>query len=208
MWRLFYPLRYFWLINSEKRQLDILPTFILAAVIAAPYVLLPDAPFFRSGGFLDKLLLLTSALTGFYVAALVAAATFAHDHLDKVITLGAIKMHVRLDGKKTTISLTRRQFTCMLFGYLAFSALTLSIFSAIFISISGVNHEPLESIRWIGFIFSPANFHIVRDIFICLFSLSVAHLAVATSLGLYYLMDRLYRHEPTIVTEKKDRHAA
>ena len=49
--------------------------------------------------------------------------------------------------------------------------MTLSIFSSIFISISGVNHARLESIKWIGVIFSQVNFHFVRDFFIIAFSL-------------------------------------
>ena len=34
------------------------------------------------------------------------------------------------------------------------------------------------------------------------FSLAVSHIAVVTSLGLYYLMDRLYRREPRVTTRK------
>jgi hypothetical protein len=208
MWRLFYPLRYFALQNSGKRHIDVWPTLFLTLLIGTPFVLLPDAPFFRSGGFLDKLLLLTSALTGFYVAALVAAATFVHDDLDKVITLGAIELPMQIDGKKVLTPLTRREFACTIFGYLAFSALMLSLLSGLAISLSGASHRPLENLPVVGALFVPSHFILVRDVFIYLFSAAVSHLAVVTSLGLYYLMDRLYRHEPVVLTEKKNKRVA
>jgi hypothetical protein len=34
------------------------------------------------------------------------------------------------------------------------------------------------------------------------FTLAIAHLAVVTGLGLYYLMDRLHRRDREIVTQK------
>ena len=74
MFRLFYPLRYFRLRNNEKRLLDVVPAVLLAIALALPFLFLPGASFFRPNGFLDKLLTLTSGLTGFYIAALVAAA--------------------------------------------------------------------------------------------------------------------------------------
>jgi hypothetical protein len=37
---------------------------------------------------------------------------------------------------------------------------------------------------------------------IFVFSVAIAHMAVVTSLGLYYLMDRLYRRDREIVTPK------
>src|SRR5690349_14365686 len=90
VWRLLYPLRYFRLDNEEKRRVDFWGTLVLAVCIAAPFILIPRAPFFQAGGFLDKLLVLTAALTGFYVAALVAAATFAHPDLDRPMKTGAV----------------------------------------------------------------------------------------------------------------------
>ena len=61
----------------------------------------PAEYFFSANGFLDKTLLLTVALTGFYVAALVAAATFGHPDLDKVIKDWPVILLVKdVDGKK------------------------------------------------------------------------------------------------------------
>src|SRR5258708_3423171 len=121
MRRLLYPLRYFWIENSEKRRIDVWGTLVLTVLLGAPFIFVHGASFFQSGGFLDKLMGVTAALTGFYVEALVAAATFSHPDLDKVITVGSIALITRDDdGKKISELLTRREFVCTLFGYLAY----------------------------------------------------------------------------------------
>jgi hypothetical protein len=209
LWRLFYPLRYFSLENSEKKRIDIVATVILTIIIAAPFVLLPGASFFAPNGFLDKLLSLTSALTGFYVAALVAAATFSHPDLDKTINAGPIALVTRdSNGYKVSNFLTRRQFVCIIFGYLAFAALIISISSAVAIGLADVNTETIAHWRYIGSLFLPETLWYLRIIAILLFCSMTAHLVTTTSLGIYYLMDRLYRRDRQITTKKPGSEAA
>jgi hypothetical protein len=200
MWRILYPLRYFRLKNSEKLKIDLFATLGFGVLIALPFLLVPNAPFFRNGGLLDKLLVLSSALTGFYVAALVAAATFSHPDLDKTITVGPVALIGRdADGKKVSEALSRREFACMIFGYLAFLALVFSITAAIAVSFS----EAAGSVRWVG---EYAVY--LRAAFILVFSMMIANLFVVTSLGLYYLMDRLYRRDRQIISRKPGQNAA
>jgi len=199
MWRLLYPLRYFQLDNSEKSKIDWIATAALAAALALPFVLLPGAVFFKNGGFLDKMVILTSALTGFYVAALVAAATFGHPDLDKTITAGQIAIIARDDdGQKILRALTRREFVCTMFGYLAFLALILSVFSAGAIGIA--ESSIFNSDVW--------WFWYGRSFAIVVYAMMTAHLMVVTSLGLYYLMDRLWRKDRQITTKKTINEAA
>jgi hypothetical protein len=168
-----------------------------------PFILLHDVPFFHKDGLLDKLLILTSALTGFYVAALVAAATFSHPDLDKVFKAGPVALVTRdADGQKITEHLTRREFVCTIFGYLAFSSLALSLLSSLFTALSGFDHEAVASWRLIGPFLGGPYLLITRGIVIILLSGAIAHLAIVTCLGLYYLMDRLYRRDREIVTPK------
>lgn len=198
MWRIVFPLRYFRIHNTEMGHINLWPTLVLAAVIALPFLIVPGASFFRDHGFLDKLLALTSALTGFYIAALVAAATFTHDDLDKVIVLGSVSLPLKVDGEVVEKPLTRRQFACAIFGYLAFSAMILSLLSALFVGMSGADFSAF---------LSTDTFLIVRGAFVVAFSMGIAHLIVATCLGLYYMMDRLYRRDPKVTSEKKNRAA-
>jgi hypothetical protein len=203
MWRLYYPLRYFALVNNEKRHIDLWPTLVLALALTAPFVILPETGFFHANGFLDKLLTLTSALTGFYVAALVAAATFQHPDLDKTITAGPIAL-VRKgdDGQRVTELLTRREFACTIFGYLAFSTLALSLVAAFLVSISGANLGALATWPVLGALVAGPTFLLIRGVVIFTLCAMTAHMAVVTCLGLYYLMDRLYRRDRQIVTPK------
>jgi hypothetical protein len=204
MWRLFYPFRYFQLDNAEKRHIDLWPTLVLAILIAAPFVAVPGVSFFGQNGFLDKLLLLTGPLTGFYIAALVAAATFTHPDLDKTIQSGPVALVTKdADGKRVRDLLTRREFACMIFGYLAFNTFLLSVIAVVLPSVAEARKE-LHGLPRIGFLFDAPWWIIPRDILICAIVLAVAHLIVVTALGLYYLMDRLYRRDRQIVTRKPD----
>ncbi|MEY9590990.1 hypothetical protein ABIA06_003281 [Bradyrhizobium yuanmingense] len=203
MWRLFYPLRYFSLVNDEKRHIDLWPTIVLAAIIAAPFIFLDGLPFFHKDGFLDKILTLTSALTGFYVAALVAAATFTHPDLDKVFKAGPVALISRdADGTKIAEHLTRREFVCIIFGYLAFSSFILSVFAAFIIAVSNYDHAAVARWHIVGPLLGGDYLYVTRSLFISAFTLAIAHLIIVTSLGLYYLMDRLYRRDREIVTPK------
>jgi preprotein translocase subunit Sec61beta len=202
MWRLFYPFRYFWVRNPEKHKLDLWPTLVIAAVIAAPFCL-SCASFFRPNGFLDKILVLTAPLTGFYVAALVAAATFPHPDLDRVITAGPVVLVSRgEDGKRAQEALTRREFVCILFGYLSFSSFIISVLSAYLIALSSVGASAASHWPAVGVVFSPPVWAYIRASAIIVMSLLVAHLVTATGLGVYYLMDRIYRHDRKITTPK------
>jgi hypothetical protein len=97
--------------------------YIIAVLAYSRYIL------FYPNGFIDRLLTLTSALTGFYVAALVAAATFNHPDLDNVIKSGPIALITKdSDGHNISEFLTRREFICTIFSYLAFSAFCYLLF--------------------------------------------------------------------------------
>src|SRR5690349_9031968 len=119
-----YPLVYFRIRNSDKFRMDLLPSLLLALILTAVVAFVPGVNFFGQGGVLPNLAMLTAALTGFYVAALTAAATFQNADLDHKIEDGALYLPVSDDDGKTTLeALTRRQWVCIMFGFLAFSAM-------------------------------------------------------------------------------------
>ncbi|RWQ14502.1 hypothetical protein [Mesorhizobium sp.] len=202
MEKLLYPFQYFRLQNSEVRFINFVPTVIFAAIIFLPFAVIPKANFFGAGGFLVNLAVLTAALTGFYVAALTAAATFAHADLDKVMTYGAVKRLVTLEDKTTELqSLTRREFVCLVFGFLAFSAMSFTILASMAIAIApAVN--PVIMVR---------DHNIAPYVSLAsqlLFIVWISHLFVVTCLGLYYLMDRLHRRDKSVVTRADGKKAA
>ncbi len=208
MWRLVFPLKYFALHNREKQRIDLWPTILLAITISAPFVFISGANFFETDGFLDKIIPLSSALTAFYIAALVAVATFSHPDLDKEITIGSIYIVEKsTDGEEKKDYLTRRQFACIIFGYLSFVSMIISVAAAVVVSISLVEIGDL--------IFSLNNetyfiqtWALINNLGIVAFSLLVSHMMVVTALGLYYLMDRIHDRAPVVLTKKRERPAS
>ncbi len=180
-----YPLRYLAFRDASEQLLvrrDWLLLLIITALICGTFFSFPSANFFGEGGFLDGVGGVASTLTGFYIAALVATAAFASpmNSMDEVIVQGAV---LEFDPIENSMSkLTRRQFVCAIFGYLAFISFALSIISLIGVALaaplsSAISGTPLEYIALVV---------------IMLVAILVAHMMVTTSHGLYYLVDRLY----------------
>ncbi len=137
MLKLLSPFRYFLLENKEKQRIDLWPTVILSITLTVMFVFFDTANFFAPNGFMSGLAALTSSLTGFYVAALVAAATFNHPDLDVEIKYGPIYLdETDSDGIDKKRALTRRELICIIFGYLSCSALLFAVYANLGVSIS------------------------------------------------------------------------
>jgi len=196
---IFYPLGYLSLQDEKGRSMrrrDAPAALFGALLLSAPFIAFPDAVFFGSGGFLASVVALFSTLAGFYVAALVAAATLSHGaDLDSVIQVGKIFR----DEDEGQRPLTRRQFVCALFGYLAFLAFVLSIVLNLIVPLSqskalislGASKIYAESAWTVVDVLGP-----VAKVLI---SIPISHLFVVTSYGLYYLIKRLYEKRPALV---------
>lgn len=207
MRRLAYPLRYLSLVMGGRRFPTALPTIAFALLLAAPYVIAGNANFFHSGGLLDKILTFTSCLTGFYIAGLVAAATYSHPDLDKVIRVGAIYLIEKdIDGSKVEEHLTRREFVCCLFGYLSFSSFAISLGSSYFVSLSGPDWPNLTNALGMKMGVG-SSYLVIRDAMILGWSMVISHLTTTTCIGLYYMMDRLHRHDRKVGPPKADKAA-
>ena len=145
---------------------------------------------------------LASTLTGFYVAALVLAATFTTENgdLDKPIEVGPVSLVDQED--QTARKLSRREYVCIMFGYLSFISFTLSILSVIFVIVSGpLSAElpvALDLIGKSGKTISKMISYAGMALFVGLAS----HLVITTCYGLYYLVDRLYAKKPVILPMK------
>lgn len=196
---LFYPLGYLTLRDEKKKTMmrrDAPSAIVTSLLLALPFVVFPDTNFFAPGGFLSSVVALFSTLAGFYVAALVACATLSHGtDLDSKIQMG--KIYRREAGGD--VSLTRRQFVCALFGYLAFLAFALSIVLNVLVAISrSTLITALGKIK-----IAPETSWTVQDVLapVAKFavSLPIGHLFIVTTYGLYYLIKRLYEKKPALV---------
>lgn len=207
---LFTPLRYIRLRNARGGLLlkrNLLVTFSLAACLSLPFLALSTSNYFHKDGFIDKLGSFSSVLTGFYVAGLLAVATFSAKlgDLDTPMDVGPAILPA-LEPDEEDVKLTRREYVCTIFGYLAFLSLFTTLLSiTIVILTSG-----MPPITGLDLTVGKGTIHVDREIFraipILLFGLLAAHLAVVTCHALYYLMDRLYARKPELLPERPGRH--
>lgn len=188
------PLRYVFLFDENGEPLwkhDLLPTASLAVTIVVPFAIF-RGNFLAPDGFLDRLGDFLSVLTGFYVAALIAVATFAsHTGLDKPMEVGKVLMR---DGT-TLVALTRREYTTAMFGFLSFLSLLLTLVGIFLVPIA-------SQIRLWTDVVAPWGDMVVGDAIGLVVKIAIAvlvgHLLVTTSRGLYYMIDRLYAKAPKV----------
>lgn len=191
-----YPLRYLWLRAENKTRLlarDVVGVVVLAVVLSLPFWL-TNANYFGFGGFLDRFGSFAGVLTGFYVAALVGVASFATPKLgiDNVIVNGPVLDHSKTPPKR----LTRREYVCAMFGYLAFMALMSSLVA---ILAAVVAPDIAAQLRLRA---APAVTSAISGAILFAFNLVIAHMVATTCHGLYYLIDKIYT--PKTVTLGQD----
>lgn len=200
----FSPFKYLSLRNERGSRLffrDIAPIIILTTIFALPFLAFEQVNFSRPSGFVEKIGSLTSVLAGFYIAALVAVASFAASvgDMDEEIKVGKI---FTPDNKEH--SLSRREYVCAIFGFLAFLSLAISILSAFSLIISPI--IPSEAVT-LQSIFMGYNINLIwwlRAACVVAYCLFFSMMVVTTFYGLYYLTDRIYAKSPVILPKPKE----
>lgn len=191
MWRIFVPLNYLRIDHPEKRKFDIFLPLVLACIFSLPLL----SAEFRGdvlGGTLkiiDSTTSFLGVMTGFFIAALAAVATFGKSEMDATMPGDP---HVRLEHRRNEEAyfedLTRRRFLSFLFGYLSLIALALYV--------SGLMY--LVADRY----FIASQLPKIRTTTFCIFwliySFCIANILSNTLLGLYYLTDRIHRPNPNL----------
>ncbi|WP_156883498.1 hypothetical protein [Salipiger mucosus] len=190
-----FPLSYLRLVREDGKYLlrrDVFSLVLVAIGTISMLFLAPGLNFFGPSGLVDRAGSLSSTLTGFYVAALVAAATFTShiSDLDKYIPNGKLYLKDSLnvasnleeDEQHFGEEITRRQFICSIFGYLAFMALAISIVSIILVAISSA--IPPKNLYGA----TPFLVYLIAPLYL----MAVAHMAITTARGIYYLSYKIY----------------
>lgn len=199
---IFFPFKYLALRTESGWPIiarDLPATLTLAAVLLAPFIFIPTANFFHKEGFVEKIGDFSSVLTGFYVAGLLAVATFstALGDLDEKIERGKIILRSK-DKEVADHTLTRREYICQMFGYLATLSMTISLISILAVVMAhSIGPSPHLAFGYV------LDLKPIKLIVGGLYDMLVAHLVVTTSIGLYYFVDRLYTKEPKIKPKPK-----
>ena len=133
---------------------------------------------------IGKLSAFLGVLTGFFIAALAAVATFGKTEMDDPMPGDPpLRLEHKINKETFFENLTRRRFLSLLFGYLSFLSLTLyvigygyTVVDGYFVSsLAKTTREAVFSIFWIFYMFWIAN------------------ILSNTYLGLFYLSDRIHR---------------
>lgn len=198
-----YPLLYLKLTSEKGFPLflrDSVATIAIAILIGAPFAFFDKLNFFGTGGLVDKLGTFASVLAGFYIAALLAVATFASalGDLDTPIKTGKVLAPSAGQEKE---QLSRREYVCAIFGYLSAVALLLAVVS-ILITLIAPAVAPTITEWWTALnqrLDTSLDIRWLKAIPIAGYSMIMSSMLVTTLHGLYYLIDRLYAQAPKIL---------
>ena len=198
-----FPFRYLTLRTAKRWPLpvrDLIPTVLLIIILATPFLVFDTTNYFHKDGFIDKLGTFASVLTGFYVAGLVAVATFSHElgDLDEVIKIGPIIRKGKTPEQDT--HLTRREYVCQMFGYLATLSLIITLTSIIAVILAQSLNLPSDWIMPLTTLRMEKE--TMRAVAIVIMSIPISHLVVTTTHSLYYLIDRIYDKKPVIKSKR------
>lgn len=172
------PLGYLLIHHPQKRVVDFVLPLTFAVLLTALIVYFTNTvTILGKDGLIDSLVSFVQFLTGFYIAALAAVATFPNKNIDEVADGSPLK----LKGKE----LTRRQFLSYMFGFLAFTGFAFVSLSELLMAMQSEIY--LLEVRWGEYVY--LHFKAVT---FCLY-LFVFFVIVFTSLyGLYYLTEKIH----------------
>lgn len=173
--KLFKPLCYLKVKHSQKVIIDI---YIPLFVAAVSMFLVSSAPkpiaFMGEQGIISLVNGLLQMLIGFFVASLAAVATFQREGMDEV-----------MKGTPPTLNgeaVTRRQYLCYMFGYLAFMSIVVYF-------CSGIAEVTIDIWRYLfGELFIN-----IKGVAIFIYFTLVINILLTTFLALHFLTDRIVR---------------
>ncbi|NVJ58208.1 MAG: hypothetical protein HWE19_17780 [Vibrionaceae bacterium] len=173
------PLSYLTIKHDQKFIVDALLPMLLAAlsfflIVSSKH----DFNIVGDKGLIDHVNGLLQMLVGFFVASLAAVATFQRPGMDEPMQ----GIPPTLNGR----GLTRREFLCYMFGYLAFVSIVTYLFS-------GVVKLSLPALK---LTLSSNIYEMTSQLGLFGYLVVVFNILITTLLALFFLTDRIVRAEP------------
>lgn len=183
--KLFVPLNYLRIQHACMKYFNFVIPLIIATFTILIFILLSDTSAKLTGqnSFISVITEFLKILTGFYIAALAAVATFNKPDMDELMEGEPPKLKIKFREKTQIIDLTRRRFLCYLFGYLSFLSIV--------IYLGGEFSFYLPNVYCI--IFSSKCYIYIKYLSLFIYLFAFWNLITNTLLGLYYLTDRMHR---------------
>jgi len=193
--RLFKPIDYLRVRHPAKWKYDLILPIGLTLGMFFLVTVMPIKPnILGKDGLIVLINNLMGILVGFFVASLAAVSTFNKEGMDKVIPGTPMTLRVKESSAVKNIKLTRRRYLCLLFGYLAFMSLFLYLFGG------GLPYIFSNT----DVLLNPKSTMIFKYILCGIYFFIFTNILITTLLGLYYLVDRIHRYEPTLQTGSSD----
>lgn len=152
---------------------------------------------FCKDGLVDGLGSITSVLAGFYVAGLVAIATFFRENssLDDIIEVGPAILRRGEEGEEY---FTRRQYVCSIFGFLVALSFFLSCSSVVLRASAPSVAAMLNEVYFVILDNNIDVSRVLEGVIVCFWVFFFVWQLILTFRGLYYLMDRIYDVKPVL----------
>ena len=195
--RLFSPLRYFRIRHTDDKSYNFsksvkvwydfyIPLFIAFAITITLFCYKIPFSFFAENGVVKQFSQMLSFLAGFYITALAAIASFNRKDLDNPTKGTPLKIYKGAINQKTGQPfgdhiLTRREYLCMLFGYLAFMSINLFLVGVL----SELFHPLVVELIY--------NHPFTRFVFLFTYLYLLSHIIVTTFIGIFYLSERIHQ---------------
>ncbi len=184
LFKLFSPLKYWKIKHKQKQKVDALFPLISSLLFCLMYYFLPVRfELLGEKGLVATISDFIQVLTGFYIAALGAIATFPNKEIDEPTDGVPLKL-----GNEV---LTRRQFLSYLFGYLSFAGFLFVLVSILLINVS-------DSLYLKSYLYSSSALETISIIFLFFFFLSFCSIMYTTLYGLYYLTEKVHEYKPEL----------
>jgi hypothetical protein len=198
IFKLLSPLKYLKIHHPQKRIVDFILPIILTTFILITFLKNNESiNFIGKDGVINSINGLVQFLTGFYVAALAAIATFPNKNMDSPTDGTQLKLN--------SIILTRRQYLSYMFGYLALIGIFLIIFGQVMVmfktTIYSLNNE-----------LGQMTYLIIKLFSLALYLFFVTSLLCTTLYSLYYLTEKIHETKaeltdsPVSEDEEEDKH--
>jgi len=182
--QLFTPINYLRINHPIKRWFDyIIPLFLTACIFLALFYLPKEPLLFGDNGLIFIITDLIKILVGFYIASLAAVATFQRPEMDNPLSGNPATLSVKRRGKSKVLDLSRRQFLCYLFGYLAFIGMVI-YFTGAASSLLADNFRIIIPIAYKAY---------AKWSFVFFYIFITMNMLTTTLLGLHYMTDRIHR---------------
>lgn len=187
--RLSKPLDYLRIQHPAKTKYDLVIPLACTVAGVCLFYFMPKTPaIFGQNGLISLINSLLQVLTGFFIASLAAVATFNKEGMDNTMPGDPPRLRVMERGRIKIIDLSRRRFLSLMFGYLSFISLFLYLGG-------GIANLFADSVKALV----PQDWHgISRWGFLSLYIFLLANLLITTLLGLFYMSDRIHRHDPVL----------